>query len=71
MLSFLQSRTMISRGVGPPKHLALVLDDLESEDLHTHAPALVVPVPAGGPPRARGAAPAAAAPPAPHTLKTT
>ena len=40
---------MISRGAGLSKDLLLVLDDLEAEDLHAHAPALVVLVPAGRP----------------------
>ena len=46
----------------------LVLDDLESEDLHAHAPALVVLVPAGGPRRAPALVVLAPVPPRHHEV---
>ena len=45
-----------------------MLDDLETEDLHTHAPALVVLVPAGGPRRAPALVVLAPVPPGHHEV---
>ena len=46
----------------------LVLDDLETEDLHAHAPALVVLVPTGGPRRTPALVVLAPVPPRHHEV---